>query len=106
GGRKSKKAFPGSSPATEQQGRRKRSLLIISAAILLAISALLLYTRLASRPDADMSPATIIEPAPSGDNPSATTATPPADPAEGAPLPPSNETALPPEPDQGSWMIL
>jgi len=105
-GGKSKKAFPGSSPAAEQPGRRKRSLLIISAAILLAVSALLLYARLGSRPDADMSPATIIEPAPSADDPSAAAETPPADPSAAAPLPQSNETAPPPEPDQGSWMIL
>lgn len=105
-GRKSKKVFPGSAPAAEQPGRRKRSLLIISAAILLAISALLLYARLGSRPDADVSPATIIEPAPSADNPSAAAETPPVDPSAAAPLPERSETAPPPEPDQGSWMIL
>ncbi|MGK2922032.1 MAG: peptidoglycan-binding protein [Methyloceanibacter sp.] len=105
-GRRSKKVLPGSSPATEQPGRRKRSLLIISAAILLAISALLLYGRLGSKPDADMSPTTIIEPAPSADTPSATTETPPADTSEDAAAPESNETIPSTEPDQGSWMIL
>jgi hypothetical protein len=53
-----------------------------------------------------MSPATIIEPAPSADTRSATAETPPADPSAAAPLPESSETTPSPEPEQGSWMIL
>jgi hypothetical protein len=42
------------SMASEQPSRRKRSLLIICAAVLLAISALLLYGRLRSKPEAEI----------------------------------------------------
>jgi localization factor PodJL len=102
-GRKSRRPLPGSATATEQPGRRSRSLLMIAAAILLAISAILLYARLGSKPDAATSPAeTTIETAPApADKANETTA--PATTDE-APAPESGSAT--PEPDQGSWMIL
>ena len=69
GRRRSSSPLPGSAPGGEQQGRRKRSLLIISAAVLLALSAILLYGRLSSKPETDATPASTEQtaPAPSGD---------------------------------------
>jgi len=104
GGRGARKPLAGSPAATEQPGRRNRSLLIISAAILLVISAVLLYSRLGSKPDADVTPVTTSETPP----PAETTEAPSADGADGAAAPESTTPAPTPspEPDQGSWMIL
>jgi localization factor PodJL len=91
GGRRSSVHLPGSAPSAEQPGRRKRSLLIISAAVLLALSAILLYGRLSSKPDA---------------TPASTQQTTPA-PAGNAARPQSNETAPANTPEQeGSWQPL
>ncbi|MGH6735084.1 MAG: peptidoglycan-binding protein [Methyloceanibacter sp.] len=58
-GRRGSGYLAGSSPGAEQTGRRKRSLLMIAAAVLLALSAALLYGRLASKPDEEVTvPAT------------------------------------------------
>ncbi len=63
GGRRSSNPLPGS--AAEQPGRRKRSFLIIAAAVLLVLSALLLYSRLGSRPEPAAPEIEQITPAPS-----------------------------------------
>jgi localization factor PodJL len=48
----------------ELPSRRKRSFLIISAAVLLAISAMLLYSRLSSKPDPEVVPSAVEQSAP------------------------------------------
>jgi len=73
GGRRPSSYLPGSAPSGEQPGRRKRSLLIISAAVLLALSAILLYGRLSSKPAATPAPAEQTSPAPTGDTGGTTT---------------------------------
>lgn len=56
GGRQSSGYFTGDMAGTEDQGRRKRSMLIIAAAVLLGLSALLLYGRLMSKPEMEADP--------------------------------------------------
>jgi localization factor PodJL len=73
GGRRPSRYLPGSAPGVEQPGRRKRSLLIISAAVLLALSAILLYGRLSSKPDATPAATEQTMPAPAGDTNGTTT---------------------------------
>ena len=73
GGRRPSRYLPGSAPGVEQPGRRKRSLLIISAAVLLALSAILLYGRLSSKPDATPASTEQTMPAPAGDTDGTTT---------------------------------
>ena len=84
----------------EQPGRRKRSLLIISAATLLVISAILLYGRLGSKPTTDVTPATSGETMPE--------VAPETVPMDGdMTAPDATETAPTADPDQsGSLMIL
>jgi localization factor PodJL len=65
GGRQSSSPLPGSAASGEQPGRRKRSLLIIAAAVLLVLSAVLLYSRLGSRPEATAPEIEQTTPAPS-----------------------------------------
>jgi len=87
---------------TEQPGRRKRSLLIISAATLLVISAILLYGRLGSKPTTDVTPATTGE-----TMPETAPETVPMDGDQDMTAPDATETAPAAEPDQsGSLMIL
>jgi localization factor PodJL len=73
GGRWPSHYFPDRAPGLEQPGRRKRSLLIISAAVLLALSAILLYGRLISKPDATPASTEQTMPAPAGDTDGTTT---------------------------------
>jgi localization factor PodJL len=93
----------------ELPSRRKRSFLIIFAAVLLAISALLLYGRLRSKPELEVAPPAAEQstPAPSGSS----EAQPPASGAEQSPpagVAPGPET--PPAPNssevQGGWEII
>jgi localization factor PodJL len=92
-GRRPASALPGSAATTDQPGRRKRSMLIIAAAILLALSAALLYGRLSSKPETDVTPAATEESAP-------------ADATEGAATPGGAETAPTVDPDQSGWVPL
>ncbi len=68
GGRRSSSPLPGSGPSADQPGRRKRSLLIVAAAVLLVLSAVLLYTRLGSKPEATAPEIEQITPAPGIDS--------------------------------------
>ena len=68
GGRRASSSTLAGSGPTEQPGRRKRSVLIIAVAVLLTLSAVLLYSRLGSKSESEApAPATEdITPAPSG----------------------------------------
>jgi len=94
----------------EQPGRRKRSLLIISAATLLVISAILLYGRLGSKPTIDVTPATTGESMPEAvpeTMPETVPETMPMDGNQDMTAPDATETAPAADPDQsGSLMIL
>jgi localization factor PodJL len=81
---------------TESQSRRKRPLLIVFAAILLVISALLLYSRLGSKPESQPAPPVAEESAPSAAGAS--------DAAQGAgePVAPPEPNAAPSAPPSGS----
>jgi hypothetical protein len=70
------------SPGAELPLRRKRSFLIIFAAVLLAISALLLYGRLRSKPEPEIAPPAAGQSAPV-----------PSTPGDGQPAPGANESA-------------
>ena len=92
----------------EQPGRRKRSLLIISAATLLVISAILLYGRLGSKPTTDVTPAATGETMPEATPETMPETTPGTVPMDGdMTAPDATETAPAADPDQsGSLMIL
>lgn len=101
-GRRTRIPLSGDASSTEQHGRRKRSLLIISAAALLVISAILLYGRLGSKPDA-----TGVTSTPSAESIEIA----PTDSTEGTPAPeadtPSHSVDPAVDPAQsGSWIPL
>jgi localization factor PodJL len=84
----------------EFPARRKRSFLIISAAVLLAISAMLLYSRLSSKPDFEVVPPTVQQSAPPPAASSEDPATAGAD--EEAPAAAEPEIETPPAPPAGA----
>jgi localization factor PodJL len=88
----------------DMPSRRKRSFLIISAAILLVISALLLYSRLRSKPEVEVEsiPPAIEQNAPAPAAPS-DGATPGAEDSPPAPVEPKVET--PPAPDSSELQL-
>ncbi len=88
---------------SELPTRRKRSFLIICAAVLLAISAALLYSRLRSKPEPEMTPPAVEQSAPAPAAPSEGAATPDA--ADGAPAPvePAPETPATPGASELQW---
>ncbi|MHA1134255.1 MAG: hypothetical protein ACTSRM_08225 [Alphaproteobacteria bacterium] len=96
-GRRSKMPLPGS--GTAEPGRRKRSWLMIAAATLLAVSAILLYGRLGSKPEPEPTPAATGQTAPA--SPDAGTEA--GDTAPASKAKPADELT-PAEPDQsGFW---
>ena len=87
---------------TEVPSRRKRSFLIICAAILLAVSALLLYGRLRSKPEPEAIPPAAQQSAPAPSAPSES-ATPGAEDNAPAAVEPKAET--PPAPDSSELQL-
>jgi hypothetical protein len=82
----------GASAGAELPTRRKRSFLIICAAVLLAISALLLYSRLRSKPEPEVTPPATEQSAPLPSAPSEATPMPGAEESAPAPVEPKAET--------------
>ena len=106
GGGSRPRRLPGDAEATpsgELPVRRKRPFLIICAAVLLAISAALLYTRLRSKPAPEIVPPSVEQSAPLPEVPPEGASTPESDNAgpaaepETPPAPPSDASELPPE---------
>ena len=94
----------------EVPARRKRSFLIICAAVLLAISAVLLYSRLRSKPEPEIAPPAAEQSAPAPSATSEGAATPGAEQSapeavepkvETPPAPSSGSSELQPEPEAG-----
>ncbi|MEX1060247.1 MAG: peptidoglycan-binding protein, partial [Methyloceanibacter sp.] len=80
------------SAGAEFPSRRKRSFLIICAAVLLAISAILFYSRLRSKPEPEVTPPAAEQSAPLPSAPSEATPTPGAEENAPAPVEPKAET--------------
>ena len=106
GARRSATIAPGSVPGADAPSKRKRSLLMIAAAVLLLLSAALLYGRLGSKPDAEVTappPAEENVPSPAGTDqitplPEGSrhgTVQPGAEQSAPAPVEPGSETAPP-----------
>jgi localization factor PodJL len=91
-----------SATGVEVPSRRKRSFLIICAAILLAISALLLYGRLRSKPEPEAIPPAAEQSAPAPTAPSETV-TPGAE--DNAPAAVEPKTETPPTPDSSELQL-
>jgi localization factor PodJL len=99
--------LPGDSEASmaaEQPGKRKRSLLIICAAVLLAISALLLYGRLRSKPEPEIvAPPATEQSAPAPAMPSEGSAAP--EEQQSVPEPTEPNSGAPAEPRSGAFEV-
>lgn len=92
------------SAGAELPSRRKRSFLIICAAVLLAISAILFYTRLRSKPEPEITPPAAEQSVPFPSAPSEATPTPGAEKSPPAPVEPEAET--PPPDRSGAYESL
>jgi len=92
------------SAGAELPSRRKRSFLIICAAVLLAISALLLYGRLRSKPEPEITPPAAEQSVPLPSAPSEATPTPGAE--ENAPAPAEPKAETPPPDRSGAYESL
>ncbi len=86
--------------AAELPSRRKRSFLIICAAILLAISAILLYGRLRTKPEPEIIPPAAEQSLPLPSEPSEATPAPGAEENLPAPAEPNAETPPTPDPSE------
>jgi localization factor PodJL len=86
--------------AAELPSRRKRSFLIICAAILLAISAILLYGRLRTKPEPEIVPPAAEQSLPLPSEPSEATPAPGAEESVPAPAEPNAETPPTPDPSE------
>ncbi len=86
--RTARAALPGSATEADAQTKKNRPILIIAAAVLLALSAALLYGRLKSKPEPEVAPPPAVE----------QTVPAPAEPA------PAEPESIPAEPDRsGAW---
>jgi localization factor PodJL len=95
GGRRSSKHLPGSAPIGEQPTRSRRSVLIFAAAVLLICSAILLYGRLASKPETETTPGATEESTPA-----------PSDATDGTAAPESEGAAPASDPEESGWTPL
>jgi localization factor PodJL len=94
GGRRSSKHLP-SSALIGEQPRSRRSVLIFAAAVLLICSAILLYGRLASKPETETAPAATEESTPA-----------PSDATDGTAAPKSEGAAPAGDPEKSGWAPL